>query len=227
LATPSPFQLICSAHDASCLYLVMRAYLGGNLANLLAAHGPLTENSARFYLANIALGLELLHVLGVMYRDLKPENVLLGSSGWPVLADFGLIAFVDSSANASRSYTRVGTPLFMAPEMVAETGHGAEVDWWAMGVLACDCLTGHTPFAEDDDEAALYRNIATATFARRFQREFACRLGPGAPLVDALLKLEPSERLGAGTGGVGALRACPFFRGVPWEALRRRQVAAP
>lgn len=162
-----------------------------------------------------------------MYRDLKPENVLLGSSGWPVLADFGLIAFVDSSANASRSYTRVGTPLFMAPEMVAETGHGAEVDWWAMGVLACDCLTGHTPFAEDDDEAALYRNIATATFARRFQREFARRLGPGAPLVDALLKLEPSERLGAGTGGVGALRACPFFRGVPWEALRRRQVAAP
>ena len=160
-----------------------------------------------------------------MYRDLKPENVLLGSGGWPVLADFGLIAFVDSSANASRSYTRVGTPLFMAPEMVAETGHGAEVDWWAMGVLACDCLTGHTPFADDDDEAALYRNICTATFTRRFQREFARRLGPGAPLVDALLKLEPSERLGAGTGGVGALRAGPFFRGVPWEALRSRQVA--
>ena len=62
----SATQLICSAHDASCLYLVMRAYLGGNLATLLATHGPLTENSARFYLANIALGLELLHVLGAL-----------------------------------------------------------------------------------------------------------------------------------------------------------------
>jgi len=125
---------------------------GGDLKKLLTLHserGRFPESQARFYTAELVLALECLHERGIIYRDLKPENVLLDKHGHVRLADFGLVKQgVEGSLEGGTSF--LGTPLYLSPEMVQKTGHGFATDWWGLGVMLYEMLTGDAPFQGAD-----------------------------------------------------------------------------
>ena len=227
--------LVCSAHDDTWLRLVMPASLGGDLSSLLDAHEKaLPPESVQFYAGSLVLALQRLHAAGIVFRDLKPENVLLTAEGWPVLSDFGLVAFTTptGSEDDEFAYSMVGTPEFMAPEVVSGSGHNSDADWWSFGVTLCELLTLQTPFREASDQQhaqqRTYANILQGRYAEPFVKEHYRRLERRtASLLDGLMQVDPAMRLGGRRRGVESLRVHPFFWGLSWEALERREIPPP
>merc|ERR1719327_1965474 len=124
----------------------MEVALGGELYATYNVHSLWgSERHAKFYLAGVALAFEHLHERFVIYRDLKPENVLLNVAGRPKLTDMGLAKFA-----IEKTYTTCGTPDYFAPEVISTTGHNRAVDWWALGILIFELMTGHPPFEAND-----------------------------------------------------------------------------
>jgi len=181
----------------------------------------------------VVLALTQLHSLNIAHRDLKPENVLLTAEGWPVLSDFGLVACLDNG----RAMSMVGTPPFMAPEIVSGSGHGTDCDWWSLGVMICELLTLSTPFAEPEEEKdsekggnpeAVYHNIVHGRYTKTFeQKHFRSLPKHAAGVIGGLLKTDPQARLGGGRRGALSLRVHPFFWGLSWEALEARGLTPP
>ena len=215
-------HLVTSGQTARELCVVMPACLGGELWHLLNSVGALRDNELQFYAACLVLALSRLHELGIVYRDLKPENVLLHADGWPVLADVGLAAFVHDERPL---FSLCGTPEYMAPEVVAHSrGYGAAADWWSLGVLLSQCLTLTTPFQDPQgrpkqtfDNVFAGRVTAPPTAHYRFHAAAAT-----ADFLDALLDRDTGRRLGG-----DAIRLHPFFWGLDWAALRARRVRPP
>jgi p70 ribosomal S6 kinase len=134
-------DLIYAFQTGGKLYLILEYLSGGELFMHLEREGIFMEDTACFYLSEIVLALEHLHRQGIIYRDLKPENILLDSSGHVKLTDFGLCkeAIHDDS---TVTHTFCGTIEYMAPEILMRCGHGKAVDWWSLGALTFDMLTG-------------------------------------------------------------------------------------
>jgi serine/threonine protein kinase len=132
--------------------LMLEYYPGGDLANFLKERGPLSESDAWLYLAEIVMGVQHLHELGTIHRDLKPQNILLSADGHIAIADYGLSKKFLSYRKKHHTYSACGTPQYIAPEVIEEGGHGTEVDWWGVGVIAYEMLTGITAFEIGDDE---------------------------------------------------------------------------
>ena len=119
----------------------------------LEREGVFSENMASFYLAEITLALEHLHIEGIIYRDLKPENILLDKEGHIKLTDFGLCK--EAIYHADMTHTLCGTIEYMAPEILIRQGHGKLVDWWSLGTLMYDMLTGAPPFLSDSRKGTI------------------------------------------------------------------------
>lgn len=194
----------------SKLYFVLDYCPGGELFFHLSRKGRFDEAMARFYTAELVVALEHLHSLGVVYRDLKPENILLDEMGHIKLADFGLakdaVTESDSGANSL-----CGTPEYLAPEVLARKGHGTAVDWWGLGMVLYEMLTGLPPW---------YTRNRQELFARI--REAPLEIpdylsAEAASLISLLLHREPEKRLGS--RGAGDVKAHRFFRGVDWDGL--------
>ena len=185
---------ICALHYAfqtpSHLYLVLALQSGGELFFHLRREGAFSVARARLYAAEILLALGALHRAGFVYRDLKPENVLLDARGHISLSDFGLakegVRACDSGAS-----TLCGTPSYMAPEVLRGRGHGLGVDWWGFGTLLYEMLGGVPPFYSRSLQS-LYRNILHAEVRWRPRMGRAAR-----SLLRELLRKEPTERAGA------------------------------
>jgi len=130
---------------------------GGELFKLIRNRVMMTEVDTRFYVAEIVLAVEQLHKMGIIYRDLKPENVLLDKDGHIKLTDFG---FAKQMKNISqdRAYTNCGTPGYCAPEVMLDAGHTYKADIWSIGILICELIGGFTPF-QNKDEASNPRTI--------------------------------------------------------------------
>jgi serine/threonine protein kinase len=135
---------IVSTHDSFIakhrMHICMELVEGGTHAHRLATSGPIPLSQAKFYVAEIAMALKHLHDRGIVYRDLKPENVMIGLDGHIKLTDFGL------STEADRCYTTCGTPEYLAPEIITKKPYGKEADWWALGILFYEMLFRRTPF---------------------------------------------------------------------------------
>ena len=186
------------------------------LLHLLQDRGKLSEPEAQFYAACLAMALQHLHSLGIAYRDLKAENVLLTGgifceAGWPVLADFGLATFVKKE---DAMYTFCGTPNFMAPDIALNLGYGPVVDWWSLGILVCQCLTLSTPFEGRTPHVTL-ENV------KRNRRTMGTPLTKyglsenAASFIEELLQPDPANRLGGSSfGGREEVRVHPFFWGL-------------
>lgn len=137
-------NLLASFSDRDFLYLLLDYVPGGELFSYLRKFRRFDEGMARFYAAEIVLVLEYLHEQqgGVAYRDLKPENLLLDGEGHIRLVDFGFAKRLGST----ETYTLCGTPEYLAPEVIHNKGHTTAVDWWALGILIYEFLTGYPPF---------------------------------------------------------------------------------
>jgi protein kinase A len=146
-------KLIGVAEDFEHLYMALEFVSGGDLFNYLRTVGKLPIEQVRFYGGIVVLIFEYLHSRNIIYRDLKPENLLIDAKGYLKLADFGFAKVVKE-----RTYTQCGTPEYLAPEIILNEGHGKPVDWWTFGILLYEMITGVTPFAGDNN-LIIYKKI--------------------------------------------------------------------
>lgn len=232
------------------LYLVMEYLNGGDLYSLLKNVGSLEEDVARTYVAELVLALEYLHSLGIVHRDLKPDNILIAHDGHIKLTDFGLskIGLINSTDNLSGSETNssslpevddlscsfentqqteerlqhsaVGTPDYLAPEILLGTEHGYAADWWSVGIVLFELITGIPPFSAESPEM-IFDNILNKKMP-----------WPSVPddisyeaqdLINRFLNLDPNRRLGA--NGAPEVKTHPFFQGVNWDTLALQKAA--
>uniref|UniRef100_A0A7N9AV32 Ribosomal protein S6 kinase n=1 Tax=Mastacembelus armatus TaxID=205130 RepID=A0A7N9AV32_9TELE len=206
------------------LHLILDYVNGGELFTHLVQRVRFKEQEVALYSGEIVLALEHLHKLGIVYRDLKLENILMDSNGHIVLTDFGLSKEFDQ---VERTFSVCGTIEYMAPEIVegGTSGHDKAVDWWSLGVLMYELLTGGSPFTVDGDE-----NSHTDIVKRIAKKDppFPKDMGPLAKdLIQRLLIKDPKKRLGSGPNGAENVKKHPFYQKINWEDLAAKKVPAP
>jgi protein kinase A len=191
--------------DARSLYLMMDFVDGGELYKLIQAKQKLDIKITKFYAAQIVLCFEYLHSKHLIYRDLKPENVLIHQSGYLKLSDFG---FIKKVTDNERTYTICGTPEYLAPEIIMNKGHGKPVDWYTLGIFIYEMLVGSCPFMHDDPFEIFKKIVQTKiSFPKDFDK--------GAKsLIRHLTDHDLSKRYGNLRNGVEDVKNHRFFRDV-------------
>lgn len=222
-AVKSPF--ICDLQYAfqtgGKLYLILEYLSGGELFMHLEREGIFMEDTAAFYLAEIVVALEHLHRQGIIYRDLKPENILLDSKGHVKLTDFGLCK--EAIEGDQKTHTFCGTIEYMAPEILMKTGHGKAVDWWSLGALTFDMLTGGPPFTAENRRRTIDKILKGRLSLPPYLSADA------KDLIKRLLKRHVDTRLGAGPGDSEEIKQHMFFRHhiSDWKKVYKRELDPP
>ncbi|KAG6602883.1 AGC/AKT protein kinase [Phytophthora cinnamomi] len=207
------------------LYLGMKYYAAGDLFYHLNMKGRLGVKDAKLYGAELVLAISYLHELNILYRDLKPSNVMIDSEGHIGVVDFGLSKqhIYGSSFGVK---TLSGTAEYVAPEALAQSADGSRnygkaYDWWSLGVVIYEMLVGESPFYDENEHKMLSRiAYSDVVFPSDFPRD-------AYDLVKGLLCKDPKQRLGSERmGGVDAIKRCKFFRHIDWDKLLRREVKA-
>ncbi|CAE7947433.1 TPK3 [Symbiodinium sp. KB8] len=220
---PFLIRLIAAFQDDDCLFMVLELVQGGELFGLLDQMETLTPSHSAFYGACVLSGLRHLHDRRILYRDLKPENLLIDSTGFIRICDFG---FAKHCPRGTRTSTLCGTPEYLAPECIRMQGHNESADYWALGVLIYEMLCGQSPFvSESESQADTFKNILSADSVLDFP-DFLDDVA-AMDLIRCLLRVSVATRLGCTGGGAEDIAAHPFFREVDWEALEAKRVEAP
>ncbi|XP_045070117.1 ribosomal protein S6 kinase alpha-6 [Coregonus clupeaformis] len=201
------------------LYLILDFLRGGDVFTRLSKEVMFTEEDVKFYLAELALALDHLHHLGIVYRDLKPENILLDEAGHIKLTDFGLSK--ESVDVDKKAYSFCGTVEYMAPEVVNRRGHNQSADWWSLGVLMFEMLTGTLPFQGNDRNETMNMILKAKLGMPQFMSLEA------QSLLRMLFKRNPANRLGAGADGVEEIKRHAFFSTIDWNKLYRTELQPP
>ncbi|EGC32113.1 hypothetical protein DICPUDRAFT_38849 [Dictyostelium purpureum] len=198
------------------LYFILDYVNGGELFYHLQKDKKFTEDRVRYYGAEIVLALEHLHLSGVIYRDLKPENLLLTNEGHICMTDFGLCK-EGLLSPSDKTVTFCGTPEYLAPEVLQGNGYGKQVDWWSFGSLLYEMLTGLPPFYNQDVQE-MYRKIMMEklTFPHFISQE-------ARSLLELLLERDPEKRL----ADPNLIKRHPFFRQIDWELLFQKKIPPP
>lgn len=197
-------QLKFAFQSQSRLYLVTEYLGGGELLAQIRKAGHFSESKARFFLVEIALGLEYLHFRGILHRDLKPENVLLDEEGHVHLTDFGLSKI--GVYGDETTTTMCGTPEYMPPEIFRNESHGSEQDWWAFGVLTFELLEGRPAF-QNPNRTRLMRLIISGKFAFQYSHS-----EQASSLIHKMLCPDLSARL----YGAANVQVHSWFASVDW-----------
>lgn len=216
---PFIVDLIYAFQTGGKLYLILEYLPGGELFMHLEREGIFSEETACFYLAEITLALEHLHSCGIIYRDLKPENILLDKDGHVKLTDFGLCK--ESLEDGETTHTFCGTVEYMAPEVLLRSGHAKSVDWWSLGALMYDMLTGGPPFTANSRKKTIDKILHCKLNLPNY-------LSPESrDLIKKLLRRQASQRLGSGLDDGLSIRRHQFFRSCNWNELIHKRVRPP
>ncbi|KAJ1722590.1 Serine/threonine-protein kinase Sgk2 [Coemansia erecta] len=247
--------LQCAFQTKEKLFFCLDYVNGGELFFHLQRERRFSENRARFYAAEITCALEYLHGMGVVYRDLKPENCLLDADGHVKIVDFGLAKEVGpvvwrtegsalySVEDGGKTGTFCGTPEYLAPEVLLRQRYGKEVDWYCLGAVLFEMLTGLPPFY-DQDNNTMYRRIlheplrfpATLPPPLRGNGAYneSCGIVPGVGVgklaqdfITRILDRDPQKRLGHGVFGTENVKRHVFFHGIDWVKIHRQEYAPP
>uniref|UniRef100_A0A672IK82 cGMP-dependent protein kinase n=1 Tax=Salarias fasciatus TaxID=181472 RepID=A0A672IK82_SALFA len=213
-------RLYKTFRDPERLYFLTEACLGGDLLSLLKEKGYLDECSTRLYTACVVRALTFLHSQDIIYRDVKPENVILDEHGYAKLTGSRCLKKVEMG---KKTWTFCGTPGFMAPEIILNKGHGASADFWSLGVFVFELLSGGLPFSSSDP-----MKILTATVRGIDQIDFPKSISKSAcSLIKKLCRSNPSERLGSRRNGAKDIQKHKWFEGFNWDGLCKRTVTPP
>jgi len=224
LQHPFVVELFFAFQDTLHLYFVLEFVAGGDLYDKIH-RSTLPEAWCKLYVAEVALALNHCHKSGYVYRDLKAENVLIGSDGHLKLADFGLAKKI---AQGERLNSMVGSYHSIAPEVFLERDYGFSVDYWALGILFCEMLMKRSPMVECGEEH--FRDLLQHYFTQTHLNEELLNENMSAvavSLTKALLTVPTAKRIGCDKHGMAGLKAHPFFIGLDWDAVLRKDVAAP
>ncbi|KAK4132408.1 kinase-like protein, partial [Trichocladium antarcticum] len=217
---PFVVKLYYAFQDQEKLYLILEYGQGGELFTHLSAERMFSEQTAAFYMAEMVLALSHLHDnLGVVYRDLKPENCLLDSEGHLLLTDFGLskVAIDSDGCNSI-----LGTVEYMAPEVILGKKYGKAVDWWSLGALGVDLMTGNPPF-RGPNHAKIQDNIVRQKLVLPYFLSADAK-----DLFTRLLRKDPAKRLGYNMPkDLATIKKHRFFRKIDWTRLAARQLDPP
>uniref|UniRef100_A0A8C1RIX2 Protein kinase C n=1 Tax=Cyprinus carpio TaxID=7962 RepID=A0A8C1RIX2_CYPCA len=223
LARKHPYltQLYCCFQTKDRLFFVMEYVNGGDLMFQIQRSRKFDEARSRFYAAEMTSALMFLHQNGVIYRDLKLDNILLDAEGHCKLADFGMCK--EGILDGITTTTFCGTPDYIAPEILQELEYGPSVDWWALGVLMYEMMAGQPPF-EADNEDDLFESILhdDVLYPVWLSKE-------AVSILKAFMTKSPSKRLGCvvSQGLEEAIKVHPFFKEIDWVLLEQRKIKPP
>lgn len=216
---PFIVKLYYAFQTSTKLYFILEYCPGGELFFHLSKFKEFSEEIVKFYAAEVILALQYLHEMDIIYRDLKPENILLDEQGHIRLTDFGLSK--DGIKDNFSATSLCGTPEYLAPEIISQTGHGKAVDWWSLGIMIFEMLTGSLPFNSSNRKVLFDRITYT-------ELHYPKRISPTA--VDLLKKLfekNPRKRLGSGKTDAAEIKSHPFFKNVNWDAVLQKKIKPP
>ncbi|CAK4030361.1 kinase DC2 [Lecanosticta acicola] len=210
--------MVASFQDPDTLYMLLDYCPGGEVFSYLRRARRFNEPTSQFYAAEIVLILEFLHEReGVAYRDLKPENILIDAEGHLKLVDFGFAKKIENR----ETYTLCGTPEYLAPEVIRNTGHGTPVDWWAFGILIYEFLVGQPPFW-DQNPMKIYEQIVGGKI-----RYPSAMSKDARDIIGGLCTVDVAKRLGNIRGGAETVKKHPWFAHINWDELYHRKMKGP
>ncbi|XP_067272829.1 cGMP-dependent protein kinase 1 [Pseudorasbora parva] len=211
-------RLHAAFKDSRYIYMIMEFCPGGEIWTKLKEVGRFGENIAVFITACVVEAYAYLHNKGILYRDLKPENLMLDSKGYVKLVDFG---FAKELSRGEKTYSFCGTPEYISPEIIQNQGHDFAADFWSLGVLIYELLVGSPPFSSSDPQK-IYAKILDGVI------NFPSFMGEGAKsLISKLCRPRPGQRLGNTKNGIRDVRNHRWFNSINWHKLRMGQLEAP
>lgn len=225
---PFVMHMVKTFETPKSVYMLTELITGGELhAAIRTIPTVLSRAQAQFYTGSLVLVLEELAGRYIVYRDLKPENVMLDNQGYLKLVDFGIAKKLAEGKN--QTFTVIGTPHYMAPEVLQGRGYGVEVDIWSLGVLLFEFVCGYLPFADDLDNPT---EVCQAVLKASLQFPPRYRDLPGKTLMTGMLRRQPRKRQGAGINGYEDLKNAEFFQaghaGTPlFEKIAGRKLDPP
>lgn len=206
--------------DKKYVYLLMEVCLGGELWTILRDKDNFDEPTTKFYIACVVEAFDYLRSRRIVYRDLKPENLMMDSIGYVKLVDFG---FAKKIENGGKTWTFCGTPEYVAPEIILNKGHDCSSDCWSLGILIYELMTGNPPFTSSDAMSTyniILRGIDALEFSPLVTRNAQI-------LIKKLCKDNPMERLGNQKDGFTDVRKHKWFQGFHWSGVRSRTLKPP
>ena len=245
---PFLINLVQTYSDRQYVYMLLGLVQGGELFSLLhqSTYDGISERDAKFYSAGILEGLSYMHRRHILYRDLKPENVLIDSEGYPVIVDLGFgkyrrwnvscvisavrflitgVLYPTAKYVTAKTYTLCGTPLYLAPEVILNRGHDKGADHWSYAVLIYEMIAGYTPFySEGMDQITLFRCICKGEY--RFPPAGVMSMEV-EDLLQRFLVLDPAKRLGSLARGINEIYAHTWYTDIDFAELRQKEIPAP